>query len=71
MTQWFRFACFVLLLLLAGGCAFHRSDFVCGPDGQPAGELSDDGKVLGCLLKLGACVAAGSTGSGSSVHFDP
>lgn len=65
-----RGACLVMVLT-AAGCAFNRNDFVCGPDGKPAGEISDDGKALGCLLKLGACVAAGSTGNGGSIHFDP
>jgi hypothetical protein len=70
MRQVLRCVCLVMVLT-AAGFAFNRNDFVCGPDGKPAGDISDDGEALGCLLKLGACVAAGSTGNSSSIHFDP
>lgn len=40
-------------LLLYGlamlGCAFKRSDFVCGADGKPEGELSTSAKVAGAV----------------------
>ena len=29
------------------GCAFKRSDFVCGADGKPEGDLSSSAKVAG------------------------
>jgi len=37
------------LALSWGGCAFKRSDFVCGADGKPEGELSNSGKVAGAI----------------------
>jgi hypothetical protein len=36
-------------VLAVAGCAFKRSDFVCGPDGKPEGELSDSAKVVGAV----------------------
>lgn len=44
--------CLLLCLSLAG-CAFKRSDFVAGPNGQPSEEISDSGKVLGGVLRTG------------------
>ena len=47
--------------VVASGCGFSRNDFVCGPDGKPAGPVSDSGAALGAGLKLAACVAAGAS----------
>jgi hypothetical protein len=46
--------------VLSSGCGLSRNDFVCGPDGKPAGPLSDSGAALGAGLKVAACVAAGA-----------
>jgi hypothetical protein len=41
-----------LLCLSLAGCAFNRSDFVAGADGQPRqSEMSDDGKTVGSVLR--------------------
>ena len=40
---------FLALLLVFAGCAFKRSDFVCGADGKPEGELSSSAKVAGAV----------------------
>jgi hypothetical protein len=50
---------FALLLWLAlsvsaSGCAFHRADFVCGPNGTAnQGDMSDTGKTVGSILRSG------------------
>lgn len=38
----------LLLAVLLGlsGCSFQRTDFVCGPDGKPQGELSTSAKTV-------------------------
>jgi hypothetical protein len=59
MTRLLVVAC-LGLAVGAAGCCFTRNDFVCGPDGKPAGPLSDSGAALGAGLKLAACVAAGA-----------
>ena len=39
----------VVSILWLSGCAFKRSDFVCGADGKPEGELSTSAKVAGAV----------------------
>ena len=53
MGRRFWLAC-LFICLTCGGCAFKRSDFVSGPNGQPSEEISDSGKVLGGLVRTGA-----------------
>ena len=41
-----------VLLFGMTGCAFQRSDFVSGPDGQPkTGDVSDTGKAVGDVVR--------------------
>ncbi len=53
MTRLLQIACLVALLL-AVGCSFNRSDFVCGSNGRAETEqMSDDGKTVQQVLKNG------------------
>ena len=41
-----------LIALSLAGCAFHRSDFVAGPNGKAnEAEISDTGKAIGDVVK--------------------
>jgi hypothetical protein len=46
----FVLVCAGWLLISLGGCAFKRSDFVCGADGKPEGELSPSAKTAAALM---------------------
>ncbi len=48
------FTLVALGFLSLAGCAFNRSDFVCGSNGKPRDdEVSDTGKAVGSVIRTG------------------
>jgi hypothetical protein len=54
MRPIYLLVCFLSFAFLASGCAFNRSDFVCGSNGKPDdAAMSESGKTLADFLHWG------------------